>query len=368
MRYENSIGFVHNSMLRTYDRVAEALGVPCYAAFPRLTPEPAFRPRFLQPVEADFHRTDPANRPLLEQIVSSRGVRVVVYMACQTSEVSLRWLRGLGVRTVNQEQDSFPPDVRQGALKKAAKVLLRRHLRLNLHDTYVANAEHQRRFLLSFASLPPERVVTVVNGIDTELFSPGPAPDPAELDLPRTEHYAVTVCQARPEKRVDFLIDVARRVFQHRPDLSLTFVHVGNGQCLDEWRARAAAAGLGQRFCFAGAHHNVVPFHRRASFLVHAAERESFGFVVTEAMASGKPVIATDSPGPREIIAEGETGFLVSQGDVEGFATHVLRLCADDELRARLGKNALGAARARFTHDRQVREFVRVIAAEFEAR
>src|SRR5262249_10079685 len=157
---------------------------------------------------ADLHRTDDANRPLLRELITARGIGVVVYMACQTSEVSLRWLRSLGVRTLNQEQDSFPPDAGQRLVKKLAKRLLRRHLRWNLHDLYVAHAEHQRQFLLSFACLPPERVVTVVNGIDTTLFTPGPAPDPAELGLPKTQHYAVAVCQARPEKRVEFLMDV----------------------------------------------------------------------------------------------------------------------------------------------------------------
>src|SRR5262249_37286337 len=158
----------------------------------------------------------------------------------------------------------------------------------------------------SFACLPPERVVTVVNGIDTTLFTPGPAPDPAELWLPKTQHYAVAVCQARPEKRVEFLMDVASRVFARRPDLSLTFVYVGDGQCMAEYRRRVDELGLRGKFWLAGFQNHVIPFHRLASFLVHAADRESFGFVLTEAMATGKPVVATTAPGPREILADGE--------------------------------------------------------------
>jgi glycosyltransferase involved in cell wall biosynthesis len=231
--------------------------------------------------------------------------------------------------------------------------LLRRALHRNIHDLYLANAEHQRRFLLSFACLPPERVLTVANGVDTDLFFPGPAPDPVALGLPRTAHYAVTICQARPEKRVDFLLEVARHVFALRPDLSLTFVHVGDGQCLAAWRAKARALGLEGRFCFAGYHNNVAPFHRLASFLVHAAERESFGLVLAEAMATHKPVIATASPGPREIIEEGVTGFVLDQQDVEGVARAILRLCEDAALREALGARALERVRQRFSLQRQ---------------
>jgi glycosyltransferase involved in cell wall biosynthesis len=365
MRYPSDVGFVWNSMARTYDRVAGLLEATarCYVAYPELVPDRAYRPRHLEPIAGDFYSTAPANRPHLTALIGRHRVRAVVYMGCDPAEIDLSFLRRQGVRTVNAEQESYPPAARQSPLKKVVKVLLRRHLRRNLHDVYVANAEHQRQFLLSFACLPPERVVAIVNGVDTDLFTPGPPPDPAELGLPKTEHYAVTVCQARPEKRVDFLIEVARRVFQARPELSLTFVHVGGGQCLDEWRSRAEAAGLGTRFRFAGAHHDVLPFHRRASFLVHAAERESFGFVLAEAMAVGKPVIATDAPGPREIIADGRTGFVVGRDDAEAFAAQVLRLCADDGLRAQLGTSALAAARARFTLDRQTRELGRVIGS-----
>ncbi len=156
---------------------------------------------------------------------------------------------------------------------------------------------------------------------------------------------------------------MARRVFQRWPDLSLTFVHVGNGQCLAEWRARAEAAGLAGKFCFAGLHHDVTPFHRLASFLVHAAERESFGFVLAEAMATGKPVIATDSPGPREIIADGQTGFVVGKDDVDGFAAAVGRLASEDALREEFGRRALRAARDRFSLHRQSEELRRIITS-----
>jgi glycosyltransferase involved in cell wall biosynthesis len=363
MRYDNATGFVWDSMARTYDAAAALLApvARSYVAYPAVTPNATYTPRALQPIEGDLYRTERPRRSHLAEILAACRARVVVYMGCEPREISLRFLRRHGVRTISYEQESFPPDRRQSLFRAGLKQLLRARLKYNLHDLYLANAEHQRRFLLTFAGLPAARVHTVVNGVDTDLFRPGPPPDPAAYGLPRTAHYALTVCQARPEKRVDFLIDVAAEVFRRRPDLSLTFVCVGDGQCLPTWRERADRLGLTDRFTFAGFHKDVAPLHRLASFLVHAAERESFGFVLAEAMATGRPVIASDAPGPREIIADGATGFVVAKHDVGGFAGAVVRLAEDEPLRTRLGEAALLRARELFSKAEQARRLQQII-------
>lgn len=339
MRYPSEIGYVWNSIARTYDRAAELLApaVRCFLAYPRLCPDPAYQPRSLRPIEGDFYCTARANRGRLTSLIQEHGLTAVVYMGCAPSEISLRFLRQAGLRTLNGEHNAIPADASQSWWKRTAKGILRGRLHYNIHDLYAANSEHQRQFLLAFAGLPPERVRTVANGIDTDLFTPGPRPDPAELGLPLTDHFALTVCQARSEKRVEFLLDVAARLFRQRPDLSLTFVHVGDGPCLQDWRQQAEALGLLERFVFLGFRNEVVPLHRLASLLVHSCDVESFGLALAEAMAVGNPVVATDAPGPREVVADGETGFLVRRGDVDGFAAAVLRCLDDGDLRGRLG-------------------------------
>jgi glycosyltransferase involved in cell wall biosynthesis len=207
-------------------------------------------------------------------------------------------------------------------------------------------------------------VETVVNGVDLERFTPDPRPDPTILGLPVTDHYIVSVSQARAEKRIDVLIDAASELFRHRPELSLTFVHVGGGQCLNEWKARAASLGLGDRYQFPGTRLDVVPYFRLATIFAHAAERESFGFVVAEAMACGKPVIAARSPGPSEIIDPGVTGILVEPGDVPGMARELLSLVEDPLRRERMG--AAGRERCMGLYDgrRPAVELARVIRGQ----
>jgi glycosyltransferase involved in cell wall biosynthesis len=246
----------------------------------------------------------------------------------------------------------------------AGKRIMRRWLRIGVHDRYIADAHHQRRFLLEFAALPPDRVDTVVNGVDLERFSPGAKQDPVSLNLPVTENYVLSVSQARPEKRLDVLIEAAEEVFRIRPGLSVTFLHVGDGQCLEKWKAKAKKHGLGDRYQFAGGKADVVPYHRLATVFAHPAERESFGYAVAEAMACGKPVIAARSSGPSEIIDEGVTGTLVEIGDVQGFARAILALLDDSSRRKQMG--AAGRERAVRLYDlhRQSVELASVIRGE----
>lgn len=370
MRYPDDVGFVWNSMARVYDLCAKQLinRVNCFLAFPKLTGSPAYQPHTLSSITADFYNTAPAARAQLAKTILNKRISAIVYMGCDPATVDLRWLRRQGLQTISYEQDSFPAHRRQTLFKRSLKQILRRGLQWNLHDLYIANAHHQRRFLLDFAKLPSQRVTTIANGVDCEIFIPGPSPDPATYGLPVTAHYAVSICQAREEKRIDQLIEIAAILFAKKPDLSLTFVHVGDGPALSGWRSLAARSGLGQRFQFLGFHNDVAPFHRLASFFVHTAERESFGLVIAEAMASGKPVIAMDSPGPREIILNDQTGWVVPCGDLNSFAEYVLRLASNDDQRSALGDRARTRALSEFDVRRQAEELARAISSVAESK
>jgi glycosyltransferase involved in cell wall biosynthesis len=369
MRYQDDIGFVWNTIGRLADETALQFHgrLRGYAAYPRLTDSPAFRPKALSRIEVDFYDTSAANRRTIEAAVQQHHLTAVSYVSSDPAALDVRWLRSLGLETICYEQESYPVDARQPLWKWLAKSIVRRGLRRNIHDLYVANAHHQRTFLLNFAALPPSRVITIVNGVDTSRFCPGDAPDPATLGLPQSTHYALVVCQARPEKRLDFVLDTAVEVFRRQPELSLTFVHVGAGETLEASRQKAAALGLGDRFVFAGFHNDVRPFHRIATFLVHAAARESFGLVLAEAMACGKPVLATRSAGPEEIIADGETGRILPPDSVYAFADAVLELTGEPEKCERWGRAARSRAVDSFSLHRQAEAFGKLLLERADA-
>lgn len=338
MRYPDDVGLMWTSAAWIYSGAVDSLrdAAQPIICFPALTDRPAFPTPWAARVVCDWYDThSAASRARIQSVTAEHGVRVVEYCSCPGDTLDFRFLRRLGIRTINYELDSFPILPRQPWVKRMAKLVLRRGLKLGIHDCYVPNAHHQRRFLIEFACLPPSRVQSVVNGIDLEKFRPGPRPDPASLGLPASDYYVVSVSQARPEKRIDVLVDAVREVFRRRPELSLTYVHVGDGQCLESLRVQAAP--LGERCQFVGARSDVVPYLRLATIFAHAAERESFGYAITEAMACRKPVVATRSQGPCEIIEPGETGVLVDQGDVSTLAAELLALIDSPERREKMG-------------------------------
>ena len=93
---------------------------------------------------------------------------------------------------------------------------------------------------------------------------------------------------------------------------------------------------------------------RRAWALTLASTKEGWGLTNLEAAASGTPVVASNSPGIRESVREGETGYLVPHGDVAAFGQALDRLAQDPALVASLGATARTFAET-FTWDRCAR-------------
>ncbi|MBC8030917.1 MAG: glycosyltransferase family 4 protein [Pyrinomonadaceae bacterium] len=100
---------------------------------------------------------------------------------------------------------------------------------------------------------------------------------------------------------------------------------------------------------------------------VSASHTESFGLAITEAMASGTAVVATETEGAREIIQPGETGLLVPVGDVAALATATTGLLEDESQRGRLGTAAQQAVAAQFSVERMVEETEEIYRAEIKS-
>jgi len=94
--------------------------------------------------------------------------------------------------------------------------------------------------------------------------------------------------------------------------------------------------------------------------VVHLSRREGLPRALPQALAAGRPVVAFDCDGAREVCLDEETGFLVPPGDMSRFTHCVLRLAADATLRDRLGKHGRDLAEKEFGVDRMITELHRL--------
>jgi glycosyltransferase involved in cell wall biosynthesis len=237
---------------------------------------------------------------------------------------------------------------------------------LALSDGVVANSRETRR--LFHRTGTADRVRVIYNGVRVQDFDePIGAPalrrqwqgDGGPLVVGMVGHLTSRM------KRHDLFLRMAAEVLaRHR---EVRFVLVGadpeqdGGYRSELEYARqlselATELGLGSRLLRAGAHRDVPAVMAALDVLVHPSERESFGRVVVEAMAAGKPVVAAASGGPAEIVENGVTGFSVPGLDPLRWAEPVERLVADADLRRRLGEAGRHRAQEHFSLDAMGRQ------------
>ena len=136
----------------------------------------------------------------------------------------------------------------------------------------------------------------------------------------------------------------------------IKFLLVGDGEWRAKFERQARLAGQEQHFIFTGlVPSSAVPeMIGLTDIVVHLSAREGLARALPQALACGKPVVAYDCDGAKEVCRDGETGFLVKSGDLAGLSDRVLRLANDPALRDRFGRRGQEFVRERFGVDRMV--------------
>lgn len=340
LRFGNDDGFVQKYFAQHRDLAAgrlqsQARFVLAFKALGRLS---AYKPIWSKEIELDFYDWRESNKKRIAEYIVQNNVKVLVFQGASPDEINIRFYKNLGVLTMNTEDTGFEGLPQKNLGVQVAKILLRRILKINLHKLYIANSEGQVDSLLRYAKLPKNRIRLVSCGIDTDFYTPGDRSFACQrLGLDPQITWIMAAAQSRPEKRIDKLIKVASKVMESRPQMPIGFFYVGGGELLQEWRSLAEQNLPSGRWVFFGRQRDLRLFYQAASIFVHGSIRESFGLVLTEAMASGLPIVATEAAGPNEIILHERNGALVKRDDWESFANAVLRYIDSIDLRSAHG-------------------------------
>lgn len=205
--------------------------------------------------------------------------------------------------------------------------------------------------------VPRARLVPIHNGVDLDEFSPAVDGEPfrRECGFTKETPLAGLVAMLAPWKgHLDF-IEAAAQLAREIPGARFpivgeeVYVTEGHGMFRQQLADRIHALGVDGAVILLGRRWDMPRVMAALDVVVHASSRpEPFGRILIEAMATGKPVVATAAGGVPEIVTDGETGLLVPPGEPESLAAALKRLLLDSNLRERMGKAGRREAQRRF--------------------
>ncbi len=205
----------------------------------------------------------------------------------------------------------------------------------------------QLAFLASLG-FPREVVEVIPNGVQAEHVYCQSDDVRAELGIAEDDFLALLVATLRPEKRAERFVDAVVQANAQQP--GIRGLVAGGGPGLEALRSHATGSVVKTL----GPRNDVPELMKAADVVCLTSDAEALPLSILEAMAFGKPVVATDVGGVRDAVVDGVTGFVVEPGDISSFAAAILKLAHDPGLAARMG--AAGRARhaERFTIERMV--------------
>lgn len=234
---------------------------------------------------------------------------------------------------------------------------------LFLSDAIVWLAESQARYFhrcehVGARPWSRTREVVIPNGIPVppRTTPAARAAARAELGLAEDDVAVGIVARLAAVKAHEVLLDAVAKLAPSRPHLRL--VCIGGGEREAELRATAAALGIAGQVRFLGVRRDVPALLPGLDAACLSSRYECAPLSLVEAMAAGAPVVTTDVGTVRDMVADGEEGFVVPTGDADALADRLGRLVDDAGLRERMGE------RARLRVERQFR--IEDTAAAFE--
>jgi L-malate glycosyltransferase len=221
-------------------------------------------------------------------------------------------------------------------------------------DAFIAASEAIRQMLVA-DGVPAERTVTVHEGIDVDHVAAAPPVNVHEAFwLPHQAPVVGNVAALVPHKGQRYLVDAAHLVVQQVPDAR--FIVLGEGELREHLEKQVHEHHLEKHVLLPGFRTDVLGCIKGFDLFVMSSVTEGLGTSLLDAMACGRPIVATRAGGIPEIVEDGVNGALVPPRDAASLAAAIVRALKDEGWRRRTGEAGLARVRERFTVDRMVSE------------
>ncbi|BCA80113.1 glycosyltransferase [Desulfuromonas sp. AOP6] len=247
---------------------------------------------------------------------------------------------------------------RRGSAIPIKNTFLNRILFKKIVTEIIANSFQTKKTILQNNAhlFPEEKIHVIYNGIDFRDLQ-----DEKKLQLDERNRPVIIGSAGRLsyQKNQKALIDLAVQLNTAGIDFKIKVA--GEGKLLKELEDYAAAQGACGKIDFIGFVENMNAFMASVDVFVLPSRWEGFGYVLIEAMAAGKPIVAFDVSSNPEIVQDGETGFLVPFGDIHALKERVLCLLKDSSLRVAFGARGRQIALKKFDRGHNLASLVNVL-------
>jgi glycosyltransferase involved in cell wall biosynthesis len=214
-------------------------------------------------------------------------------------------------------------------------------------DRLITNTDRIRDAYLERKIGKPEQYRTIPSGIDVDRFSE--ATPAGDLDAPDTR--VLMIARLAEGKGFEILLEAAAELED------AVHVYIAGDGPLEDWlHEEIERRGLDDSVSLLGFRRDVPNLLAATDMLVLPSFREGMPRVITEAMAAGRPVVATNIAGIPDQITDGETGYLIPTGDSDALQRRIRELAVDPSLRERMGEAGRGKARERFSAETMVEQ------------
>jgi len=220
-------------------------------------------------------------------------------------------------------------------------------------DRIISVAEHYRRAMLELKIAPADKVCTVINGIDLEMFQGvDHAAARRRLDYDDREKIIGAVGRVVPVKGFQYAIEAMPAVVRRHPTARL--VIAGEGSMEAELKQRVRQLDMDEHVTFLGFRSDTPDLLAACDVFIQPSLREGMSIVLIEGMAAGKAIVATDIWGNQEMIFDRVNGLLVPPAEPAPMADAIATLLDDPELARKLARRARQDAYAHYTEAKMV--------------
>lgn len=214
-------------------------------------------------------------------------------------------------------------------------------------DRLIACSESVREHLVQRVGLPWERIDVILNGADLSRFQPREDAQKvkAEMGLPPDRRIVAVVGRISEQKGQDDFIRAAKIILREVPDtLFLVIGAADEEERLVQLRRLAQELGIEKEIIFTGYISDMPKIYPLIDVLVVPSRWEGFGLVLVEAMAAGRPIVATHVGAIPEVVVPDETARLVPPGSPAAIASEVVSLLQDPEQARKMGERGIARA------------------------